>query len=296
MAGYKKVDRTSLPISNQGAKPMKAIIEAPVNPGQLGIRWLGQNSFVFKTASGTLIGLDLYLSRTRPLENYVHPDPPISPEEIVVDYAFFTHDHWDHADPDTLVPLSKHAPKARFLGTSEGCAHMVEVGISSDRVTALQPGEEIRIDDFSVEATYSQRPSPSEGVTTHYGYLFRFEGLTLYNMGDSPLDMLNDPETFLRDVIEAKPDIATFPVIGDNRDRRPSDALVFARAIRPRVVIPCHYGCFKDRTIEPEEFTRLFSPDEEFEPLVLPYNEAVVYPIEHAHVHERIVLARPDSG
>ena len=257
---------------------MNAIIESPVQPGQLGIRWLGQNSFVFKTASGKLIGLDLYLSRTRPLENYVHPTPPISPEEIVVDYAFFTHDHADHADPDTLVPISEHVPEARFLGTPEGCAHMVEAGIPSDRVTALPPGEEVRIDDFSVQATYSWRPSPSEGITTHYGYLFRFEGLTLYNMGDSSPDMVNDPETFLREVIEAKPDIAIFPVIGDHGGRRPSDALVFARAIRPRVVIPAHYECFRSRTIHPEEFTRLFSPDEEFKPLVLPYNEPVVYP------------------
>ena len=177
------------------------------------------------------------------------------------------------------MPISKHVPQARFLGTAEGCAHMVEVGISPDRVTVLHVGKEIRIDDFSVEATYSERPSPSEGVTTHYGYLFRFEGLTLYNMGDSPLDVLNDPETFLRDVIEAKPDIAIFPVFGDIRERRPSDALVFARAIRPRVVIPCHYGCFKNRTIQPEEFSRLFSLEEEFKPLVLPYNESVVYSI-----------------
>lgn len=67
-------------------------------------------------------------------------------------------------------------------------------------------------------------------------------------------------------------------MIGDHKDRRPSDALVFARVIRPRVVIPAHYECFKSRTIQPEVFTRLFSPDEEFKPLVLPYNKPVVYP------------------
>lgn len=67
-------------------------------------------------------------------------------------------------------------------------------------------------------------------------------------------------------------------MIGDHGGRRPSDALVFVRVIRPRVVILAHYECFKSRTIQPEEFTRLFSPDEAFTPLVLPYNEPVVYP------------------
>ncbi|MCD6529457.1 hypothetical protein J7L06_04125 [Candidatus Bathyarchaeota archaeon] len=43
--------------------------------GEVAIFWLGQNSFIIKTSSGTMFAIDLYLSRDERF-SYVHPEPP----------------------------------------------------------------------------------------------------------------------------------------------------------------------------------------------------------------------------
>jgi len=35
------------------------------------------------------------------------------PEEMQVDYVFCTHDHWDHANHETLEIIAKSSPKTR---------------------------------------------------------------------------------------------------------------------------------------------------------------------------------------
>ena len=128
---------------------------------------------------------------------------------------------------------------------------------------------------LSVKAIYSI--PPTEGVTTHLGYLFDFEGVKLYNMGDSSPEVAEDPDEILQEVAEMSTHIGMFPVIGDYPGRRPEDALKFAMGIRPSVVIPTHYDCFRDRTLDPQEFVKLFEAGCGVKPVVVPYGGVYVY-------------------
>jgi L-ascorbate 6-phosphate lactonase len=248
---------------------MQEILDTELADRQVAIFWLGQNSFIFKTCSDNLIALDLYLSRIPSREPHIHPAPPMKPEEVKVDYVFCTHNHWDHTDPDTLPTVAKTSPKTIFLGSEESCDHFLKMGIDQTRAHRLEPGVSKSFDDFKV-TTFLSIPQ-REGTTTHFGYLFDFDGLKIYNMGDSSLDVALNPEPILNPVAEAHPDIAIFPIIGDYKERRPEDAFAFTKIVKPKFVIPCHYDCFENRTINPSKFTDLFVGTPKIKPIVIRY-------------------------
>ena len=255
---------------------MQEILDTELADRQVAIFWLGQSSFIFKTCSDTLVGLDLYLSRTPSREPHLYPAPPMKPEEVKVDYVFCTHDHWDHTDPDTLSAVAKASPKTFFLGPKESHDHFLKMGINQRRANIMEPGVSKSFNDFKVTPFLSILPR--EGITTHFGYLFDFDGLKIYNMGDSSPDVASNPEPILNPVAEVHPDIAIFPIIGDYRERRPEDAFAFTKIVRPKIVIPCHYDCFKNRTIDPSKFTNLFVDTLEIKPIVIRYAGKYIHP------------------
>ena len=254
---------------------MQEILDTELSDRQVAIFWLGQNSFIFKTSSGMLIALDLYLSRIPSREPHIHPTPPMKPEEVKVDYVFCTHDHWDHTDPDTLPAVAIASPKAVFLGSKESYDHFLKMGIDQRRSRMLEPGISNSFNDFKV-TTFLSIP-PSEETTTHLGYLFDFDGLKIYNMGDSSPEVAANPEPILNPVAEGRPDIAIFPIVGDYKERRPEDAFAFTKIVKPKFVIPCHYDCFENRTINPSRFTDLFVDTPEIKPIVIRYADKYIH-------------------
>ena len=254
---------------------MEAIHAVPVGGRELGIFWLGQNSYVLKTASGGLIAIDPYFSRT-PRFSYVHERPPIRPEDVRVDYVFCTHDHVDHTDPETLTRIAQHAPHTVFFGPRESCERFQAIGISPQRVTQLHPNEPLALEEFTVTPLYSIPPT-EPATTTHFGYVFDFGFVKVYNMGDSNQAIVDDPQQVLREVAKHAPEIAMFPIIGDFRGRQPRDAYTFATILRPKIVIPCHYDCFADRTIDPHVFADLFTGTSGIQVVIIDYNGHYIY-------------------
>ena len=47
-----------------------------VPDGKIGIHWFGQSSFAIKKSDGILIQVDPYFPRNRPVEKYIHSEPP----------------------------------------------------------------------------------------------------------------------------------------------------------------------------------------------------------------------------
>jgi len=226
---------------------------------ELGILWLWQNTFILKGSTGTLLSIDPHLVRN-PNAQYLS-EPPIRPEELQVDYVFCTHDHWDHADPRTLPIIAKSSPKTKFLGTRECRQQFLNVGIPAERTLALDAGVTVAFEGFNVTPLYSVPPkiAARTRLTTHFGYVFDFGSVRLYNFGDSTPDTVADPMSVLGEVAKYHPEIAIFPIVGDYPTRKPEDAVTFAKILKPKVVIPGHYGCFSDRTIDPNVFLKLMA-------------------------------------
>ncbi len=242
--------------------------------GEVAIWWLGQNFFIIKTSTGKRLAVDPYLSRQAKYI-YVHPKAPMEPEELEVDYILCTHDHLDHTDPITLPIVSKNFPHTVFAGPPESCRHLQSLGIEKRRLISFKIGGSYSLGEYGVRV-YSSA-TPEEANTSHYGYIIECEDTKIYVMGDSFKTAVTSPETILNPVRKAAPDIAVVPIVGDIPDRKPGDALKWCMYIKPKVVIPSHYGCFADRTIDPQEFVKLFKNITDVKPVVIPYMGCFIY-------------------
>jgi L-ascorbate metabolism protein UlaG (beta-lactamase superfamily) len=256
---------------------MDKIHSTHISENELGIFWLWQNTFILKGSTGTLLSIDPHLVKN-PNAQYIG-EPPIEPEELQVDYVFCTHDHWDHADPRALPLIAKSSPKTKFLGTHECRQRFLDVGIPTERTLALDAGVTVAFEGFSVTPLYSVPPKVAAriGLTTHFGYVFDFGCVRLYNFGDSTPDTVVDPMSVLGEVAKYHPEIAIFPIVGDYPARKPEDAVTFARTLKPKVVIPGHYGCFTDRTIDPNVFLRLMATVPDIETVIIRSGDGYIH-------------------
>jgi L-ascorbate 6-phosphate lactonase len=261
------------------------IFESRISGGELGVFWLWQNSYILKSPEGVLVAIDPYLVKHQGAQHMV--GIPMRPEEMQVDYVFCTHDHWDHANPETLEIIGKSSPNTVFIGTPECYQRFLSAGIPGDRARALGPEETIALRGFKATALYSIPPKASTamGQTTHYGYVFDFGFARLYNFGDSIAETVAEPLSVLGAAILYHPEVAIFPIVGDFPERRPEDAVAFAKIVKPRVVIPGHYGCFVDRTVDPRIFVDLMTEVRGTEAVVIERGGLYVYKSQFPESH-----------
>ena len=119
-----------------------ANIELDVPQSAVGMWWLGQAGFVFKTPAGKVIYLDPYLSdAAERLFGFKRLSlPPITAEEVRADLLVITHEHADHMDPDAIPIIAKGNPGCRFAA-SEGCTEAGRCGCACPgmRIPATGP-------------------------------------------------------------------------------------------------------------------------------------------------------------
>jgi L-ascorbate 6-phosphate lactonase len=169
---------------------MEALNSLTPRRGEVGILWLGQNSYVLKTSNGTTVAIDPYLSRDKRIR-HIRQEPPVKSEDFKVDYVFCTHDHWDHTDPIALPIIAEKFPDTVILGPQESCDRLKELGVEKVQLKPLKAKAVYRFQSFTVTPHYSV--PTEEADTTHFGYVFEFEGTKIYNMGDTYQSVVDDP-------------------------------------------------------------------------------------------------------
>ncbi|MGA2549920.1 MAG: metal-dependent hydrolase [Burkholderiaceae bacterium] len=228
------------------------------------ILWLGQSAFRIRTLGGKVIVIDPYL-----IDN---PKTPAQYKRLEalgkVDLILVTHAHYDHfADAPALAKLNS-APVYGPAGLDQS---MQTLGILPPELaprmgkggTITPFGPSVRI--TQVHAEHSSELLWHNPVTnrdeTHVGgepvgFIIEFEnGFRLYHMGDTALfgDMKWIGEKY-------HPDLLMIP-IGGHFVMDPSDAAFATREwIKPKIVIPMHYGTTPLLKGTPEEFINALGP------------------------------------
>jgi len=240
----------------------------PVKEDQVAIWWLGQNSYVLKNAAGRLLMIDAYFSRAKAPEFYVHDCPPIGAEDVAIDYAFCTHAHYDHTDPDFLVPLSQRSEQTVFLCPEDAAPMLQEAGMAKERIQIVQCGEQIPLDGVVVHVVRSKTPAVENCL--HYGYILDFGCCKVWNTGDIMRDASREPK-LMEPVAALRPDVAMI-TCSPTEEEFPSfeEAAEIARLVGARVAVPSHYDCFAKRTWDPAGFAAAFG-DSPPSPVVIPY-------------------------
>lgn len=189
-------------------------------------------------------------------------EPPFAPSELgSIDAVFITHDHADHCDPLTLLPILVHNPECKVYGSFSVAEHLKAAGIHASQLHTLSVGKPARIGSVLVaslpSAHYGLDRDPVSGEFPYLGFLFNFDGITLYHSGDTVFY-----EGMVESLVRFSPryDVVCLPVNGRDKTREaldikgnltPAEALELAAKIKADLLIPMHNDLFKINSMDP---------------------------------------------
>lgn len=228
--------------------------------------WLGQSGFLLQWEGRHLL-FDPYLSDSL-TKKYASTDKPhvrmteqvITPEKLnFIDVVTSSHNHTDHLDAETLIPLMRRNPKVEIVIPEANREFVANrLGTAAELPIGLDAGQHVSVKGFKISAVPSAHEiieKDGEGRCKFLGYVVEFGPWAVYHSGDT-VRYEGMAETLRRWEI----DVALLPINGAKPERRVAgnldarEAAELGADIRARCVIPCHYEMFEFNTAEPADF------------------------------------------
>jgi L-ascorbate metabolism protein UlaG (beta-lactamase superfamily) len=164
------------------------------------------------------------------------PDPSVAHD---IDAVLLSHLHADHLDPPSLRMIGSATP---LIAPERSGAMLRRRGFAA--VTELVPGSSTTVGALTVTATravHDARRYKFGRRVPALGYLVEGEGTRIYFAGDT--DLFDEMEEL------AGVDVALLPIAGwgprlSRGHLDPERAAEAARRIRPRIVVPIHWGTY----------------------------------------------------
>jgi L-ascorbate metabolism protein UlaG (beta-lactamase superfamily) len=229
------------------------------DPARPHLFWLGQSGYLLVLAEHAFL-IDPYLSDSLTAK-YASTDKPhvrisrrvIAPERLAfVDAILSTHNHTDHLDADTILPILRAKPDTRILVPAANRAFAAaRLHLDPAALLCLGDGEHLNLGPLRVRAVPAAHPVLTRdpaGQLVHLGYLLTLAGVTLYHSGDT--ELFPGMADLLRPY---KPDVALLPINGKVGNMNGTDAARLAKSIHAKLVIPCHYDLFAFNTADPAD-------------------------------------------
>lgn len=232
------------------------------------IWWLGQSGYLLQWR-GQRILIDPYLSDSLTVKYHGTKKPHVRMSERVIDPILFqnimavssSHNHTDHLDAETLVPIIRNNPGIRFV-IPEANREFVADRIKSDKdfPVGLNDGQSFTIGHFTyrgVPAKHNEIDRDAKGNCKYMGYVIEFGPYKIYHSGDTLWF-----EGMADYLAPFHIDLALLPINGNDPSREVAgnlntkEAAQLARAISARMVIPCHYDMFEFNTADPRDFIK----------------------------------------
>ena len=235
-------------------------------PDQLHLWWLGQSGFLLQYEGHHLM-IDPYLSDSL-TKKYAGTSKPhvrvtervVAPEILdFIDVVTSSHNHTDHLDGETLIPLLRVNPDLKVLLSRANLDFAAErLQASRDRLTGLHVDAPVNIGPFTFIAIPSAHESLEQdeaGDHRFIGLIIRVGPWTIYHSGDCILY-----EGLAERLLPWKPDLALLPINGRDPARGVAGNFSAEEAVRLGQdahidqVIPCHYEMFEFNSVSPEGF------------------------------------------
>jgi L-ascorbate metabolism protein UlaG (beta-lactamase superfamily) len=228
--------------------------------------WLGQSGFLIQWQGKHLL-LDPYLSNSLTKKYESTDKPHVRMTELVVDPARLnfidvvtsSHNHTDHLDGETLIPLFKANPKLQFVVPEANREFAAQrAGVPSTDLHGLDAGQFKTVAGFEIHgvpAAHETIERDKLGRMIYLGYVIRFGPWVVYHSGDTV-----HYEGMAETLRQWRIDMALLPVNGRGPERRVAgnlwgrEAAQLAKDVGVRIVIPCHYDMFEFNTATPKEF------------------------------------------
>lgn len=164
------------------------------------------------------------------------------------DYIFVTHDHYDHFSPEDIRRVARQDTVLIVPESIREVARSVALPL-----LAVKPGQTAALPGivFRTVPAYNLNKSFHPRENGWVGYITEADGRVCYVAGDTDCT----PEA-----LSVRCDVALLPIGGTyTMDAR--EAADLARSIRPRVVIPTHYGSVVGSPEDGARFAALLKED-----------------------------------
>lgn len=216
---------------------------------------VGQAGFIIKSASGSLLGIDLYLSdcveRVEGHKGYKRMLPRLlAPDDLEFDVIIATHFHKDHFDDDSIPQMMANGHTVLFAACD--CKDDVKrLGMKEQNIQYVKPGEQYKCKDFTMDFTECDHGT---GAPLAVGAVITVDGKKIYEAGDTCLRMDRiDSIKKLGNI-----DAVIGPINGKYGNMNSDEFAEFAHSIGG-LVIPCHYGMFPDHGGDPGRFYQIMN-------------------------------------
>jgi len=206
------------------------------------LRWLGHATFVFEIA-GWRIVIDPWI--TNPVSPYRSLDAFVK-EYPELDLIIVTHDHGDHVGDS--VEILKRYPKAKIAALYELANHIAKESGAPDRAIPANIGGPVKLNGLEIVFTPAHHSST---IGDPSGVVVLGEGKAVYHAGDTGLlaEMQLISELY-------RPAVALLP-IGGHFTMGIREAAKAVELLKPKYVVPMHYGTFDVIKADPNEFAKL---------------------------------------
>jgi L-ascorbate metabolism protein UlaG (beta-lactamase superfamily) len=186
------------------------------------ITWLGHDGFLIK-GDGKAIVIDPFQVKQ------------CEPADIIL----ISHEHYDHCSPEDVNKIRKDST---VIVTEAQSA----TKLAGD-VRVVQPGDKLTVSGIPIEAvpSYNTNKSFHPKEKGWLGFIVTVEGVRIYHAGDT--DRIPEMESF-------QVDIALLPVSG-TYVMTAEEAVEAARLMKPKVVIPMHYGAIVGSADDAKRFS-----------------------------------------
>ena len=188
--------------------------------------------------------------------------PPVEPGEITnASAVLLSHNHIDHTDPATVVPLSEASPDARFVAPFTSRDELVAAGLAAERIVVPPVGEALEVAGARVTAIPSSHTEleydPERGYP-YLGYILEWNGVTVYHAGDTIIY-----DGMIETLSAWEIDVAFVPINGRDFFRTSRDlvgntdfreAAELAEVLDIGLLVPTHYDLFAGNAADPGHF------------------------------------------
>ena len=174
------------------------------------------------------------------------------------DIIFITHDHYDHYSEEDIDKVIKN--NTIIVSPIDLLEKLLNKGLKKENIISVKPYEDYNIKNlkFSTIPAYNVNKQFHLRKNNWVGYLIELEGITYYIAGDT--DITEDNK-------KIKCDVAFVP-IGGTFTMNYQEASELINTIKPKIVVPIHYGSIVGTKEDAINFKKLINPEIECKILI----------------------------
>ena len=226
------------------------------------VLWLGQSAMRITSPGGKVILIDPYITG--------NPKTPAEWKDLTklghLDVILVTHGHGDHVGDAPALSTKERVPLYAPGGLVDTLVSLglvpADLGIRMNKGGTVNPvGPDVAI--TMVHADHSSEFVTTDSAGRHVyvggepvGFIIRLEnGFTIYHMGDT--DLFGDMKLIAE---RYNPDLVMIPIGGHFVMDPAAAAYAIREYLKPKYVIPMHYGTTPQLKGTPEEFIKALGP------------------------------------